>query len=311
MDNQKNAVCLCNNAFVNDLAVIDLSFSFKFFGLDVKRVALSRNGSIFPADGAFNWIISPMLGVQAKSSVTYLDTGDSLVVQWDKFALRPARYRERFNFQAKIHKNGSIEFVYEKVPYNLGNIFNTCRCVDRFFGVNYQVEEKFDGAEPHRFDLGRRMDIKMFKIQNWTVVQFEPVPSCSNYKTCESCKNAVILIGQFSTPCAWCPKIKRCASMQDNLKNVWKNMSCPLYVDKCYSEPQKSSSTPLGWSSAQVYTLLALATIFIFLCISHLAYSRITKLLNQMRNLQQLAEANFSGGQFKPFKPTLPRCTEV
>ncbi|XP_065350657.1 plexin domain-containing protein 1-like [Cloeon dipterum] len=175
----------------NDAIVTDLSFGFPFYDVIIsKALIVSGLGSISAFVNS-SWAIFPFVASEASSSFTFVDTGDSFHVNWEDFILNDTSYKDAMKFQASLFENGTIQFVYMKVPKDL-TTDDAISTHEISIGVAYKHLEKFDKGRNETHHLGHSIGMKKFKIQDGTVIRFEPLPSCTKYKDCKSCVNAII-----------------------------------------------------------------------------------------------------------------------
>ncbi|CAB3381103.1 Hypothetical predicted protein [Cloeon dipterum] len=194
VEQNKKSVTVPSSDNIN-AKITTLSFGFKFYDATITTVMISTYGSMWPFDDA-SWSISPLLAGEASSSFKYLDTGDSFRVNWDNFILKNTTVTEEMNFQASLFEDGTIEFIYMKVPQNLALIAAKSQN-EISIGVRYRLVEKlFDNRHSETFQLGHSIDMNEFKIQNGTVIRFEQLTSCTKNKDCQGCVNTVVPVNQ-------------------------------------------------------------------------------------------------------------------
>ncbi|CAB3381104.1 Hypothetical predicted protein [Cloeon dipterum] len=247
VENHKTAVTVSRMA-PSGAIVTNLSFGFPFYDVIIsKALAISGLGSISAFVNS-SWTIFPLAAAKASSSFIFVDTGDSFHVNWDNFILTNTSHKDAMKFQASLFKNGRIQFIYMKVPQNLAFIAAKSQN-DISIGVAHKFVEKFDKGYNQTHHLGQIISMKKFKIQDGTVIRFDPLPSCPKYKDCKSCVNAIVPMDQrHSRHCYWCPEIKRCSSKRDHLQSAWiwgncksEEVSDPL---SCHApKPKKETKT--------------------------------------------------------------------
>ncbi|CAB3381105.1 Hypothetical predicted protein [Cloeon dipterum] len=262
--------------------IIYLSFSFKLYDKNITNLAVSQQGEIFDVKRK-QWSIFALLAISAKSEVTYVDTGDSLVVQWEK--------------------NGSVDFVYKHIPISLKYaILNNASNVDTF-GIGYELEVFSDNyTKNERIYLGYHFDVINFNIRNGTVVRFEPVPLCLNYNSCGSCvKSKIQTHLNDSLPCFWCPDLNLCSSKQDFLKEIWSKSNCSIQEaesrDICGETVEQETDRNMSVFVLMLPDWLLIAFFLaVFVCVSGLGKKIWKRILVCYHNYQNYQHWNRRNG---------------
>lgn len=104
-------------------AVIVLSFDFPFYGHMVRNITIATGGFLFTGDYSHSWLaatqyMAPLMAnfdtsKYNESTVKYLDTGDSLTVQWENVPLQDHPSAGNFTFQAGLESVSTLSLRFE------------------------------------------------------------------------------------------------------------------------------------------------------------------------------------------------------
>ncbi|CAB3381075.1 Hypothetical predicted protein [Cloeon dipterum] len=232
---QNDVTVISDDQFVDGKALIDVPFGFKFFDLNVTRVAVTKEGTIQSADPSVNWTIAPLqtkFGM-SRCYISYLVREKNFYVQWNNFLFNHESFKEyEFSFQVRLGDRGEIDFDYRSVPYNMTDYWKNCDCLGGKFGVMYSHHEVFEVPRPYHetHELGFSMDFENYEVQTGTVIRFFPADWCMGKKNCYDCTTTEYhLPPNKSVRCSWCPAIEKCSSTRDSLKHVWKENKCNIH----------------------------------------------------------------------------------
>uniref|UniRef100_A0A8R1DZU9 PSI domain-containing protein n=1 Tax=Caenorhabditis japonica TaxID=281687 RepID=A0A8R1DZU9_CAEJA len=116
----------------------------------------------------------------------------------------PSFYRlsYAYTFQAILHKNGDIVFIYKNVPQPIRNISDSNHPVKLGISDAYMFKHPTHlSTQPKRVIYEyHRIELTAEKISSNTVVILKAQPTCIALETCDSCTNATI--PHFN--CIWC-----------------------------------------------------------------------------------------------------------
>ena len=206
---------------------VNLTFGFPFYGHTVSQVHISTAGVISMVadyhDSTVSHYISPFLGhfnpnYSADSAIYFESRNQKFIVEWRNVFLRAATKADNigpFQFQSVINKNGTIMFLYKKVPRNATSHSTLAGLHSGIYisaaGVKAFVEYK---------------GIKLFAddIHDNTVVVFSPKSICdlaTNSKTCN--------VQSIRFYCTDCEVTKHCS--YDTYRHTFEWL-----VDNCKSE---------------------------------------------------------------------------
>ncbi|CAB3387493.1 Hypothetical predicted protein, partial [Cloeon dipterum] len=141
---------------------------FNLFNKNISEVAIFKSGSIESLYDC-GWNISPM---SAKFNafagrIRVLDTGESLTVQWNSMSLHKGE-SGLVSFQARIYKEGKIEFVYRtKIPTHLFAGDDTFHGYPVFIGAGFRMSGSCEF-------IGYDHDLKRDYITENTVLILSP-----------------------------------------------------------------------------------------------------------------------------------------
>ncbi|CAB3381100.1 Hypothetical predicted protein [Cloeon dipterum] len=289
LQNDTNVVSMRSQNLTRDEMIpVDLTFNFKFFNHDFRRVGLLASGVISSYSSHDNkeepdWRIVPLLHEYAVGTVTYLDTGNSLIVQWLNYAL--VHMPEMLFFQATIFENGTIEFVYREVPTRFGLKMNSKDSYEGLIGViHFYTKLKFHNGLAHYCSLNFNLDKG---IHVGSIITIEPMPLCTFHMDCSSCINSSVLTKtNASFQCHWCPELMACSSKNDFLSDVWKHSKCVpdevvRHPDQCGADLKPiiedkagGFSSSFGLSYIYSFSFILVISTTVLLCIIHRYFNR-------------------------------------
>ncbi|CAB3403702.1 unnamed protein product [Caenorhabditis bovis] len=191
-----------------------ISFKFPFYGHRMSNLTIATGGFIYIGDQTHNWLaatqyIAPLMANfhtnQNNSNIIYADDGEMFVVEWRNVQLKEdTMNKNSFSFQAILHKNGDIVFVYKDIPISISNISEANHPVKLGISDAYLFnhnELSRTGNQPKRVIYEyHRIEVSPIKVRSNTVVVLKAQPTCIQFETCESCSNATLK--HFN--CQWC-----------------------------------------------------------------------------------------------------------
>ncbi|CAB3375465.1 Hypothetical predicted protein [Cloeon dipterum] len=201
---------------------VNLAFTFPLFDRTIRSLAVNSNGYLsfgndfdaqFPAR-----YIAPLMIIGKKygnreTSIKFRQNGKSFTVQWGNLKTHRYGKHDRFTFQATLHENGNIEFVYKRIPFEITDL------IDHEHLVKIGMEDLF--YLPDMELMYYYVDLIGEPIQNSTIVSFKALPTCRSLKNCSSCVSA-----NLSSKCVWCPALKRCSVSFDPSSKDWFKNKC-------------------------------------------------------------------------------------
>lgn len=132
-------------------ATVNLTFEFPFYGLHMKNVTIATGGFLYLGDPVHSWLaatqyIAPLMANfdtrnDNSSFIKYADNGSMFVVEWENVYLKDRRADGNFTFQAVLHKNGDIAFVYKDLPIPIKDIHDTAHPVKVGLSDAYVIDK--------------------------------------------------------------------------------------------------------------------------------------------------------------------------
>ncbi|XP_029380990.1 plexin domain-containing protein 2 isoform X2 [Echeneis naucrates] len=213
---------------------VNLSFNFPFYGHLLKEVTVATGGFIYTGDIIHRMLtatqyIAPLMAdfdpsLSKNSTVTYLDNGTALVVQWNQIHLQDVGVGT-FTFQAVLHCDGRIVFAYKEIPIDISKINTENHPVkvglSDAFVVLHEIEQIPNVRRRTIYEY-HRIDILKSKISNSTAVEMFPLPTCLQFSSCGPC-----VTSQIGFNCSWCSRLQRCSSGFDRNRQDWVDHGCP------------------------------------------------------------------------------------
>ncbi|XP_069690038.1 plexin domain-containing protein 2 isoform X1 [Periplaneta americana] len=212
-------------------ATVKLSFDFPFYGHLVRNVTIATGGFLYTGEYVHSWLaatqyIAPLMAnfdtsISKNSSVKYVDNGTSFTVQWEKVLLQDKPESGDFTFQATLHNNGDIVFVYQNVPIVIENIQDDHHPVKVGLSDAYIIDRTIFFVRRKTIYEYHRVNFNRHDIKNWTVIVLHALPTCVDLKDCDSC-----LSMSTTFLCQWCPVANRCSTGTDRNRQDWLHRGC-------------------------------------------------------------------------------------
>ncbi|KAL4221925.1 Plexin domain-containing protein 2 [Mactra antiquata] len=228
-----------------------LPFQFPFYGHLIDNVTIATGGFMYMSPFLHKWLtatqyIAPLMAnfdtrVGNTSEVIYAEMGKKFVVEWRDVYLKDQNASGAFQFQAVLHKNGSITFAYRRLPIPVMNISSSSHPVKIGLSDAFYFDTTSFGTKRRTIYEYHRVALNSTIIQEGTVVMINPLPTCNSFTDCESCVTADIFF-----ECRWCGIINKCSTSVDWHRQKWLNAGC-LHLSgdsNCSSIPNKRPSNP-------------------------------------------------------------------
>ncbi|XP_013089039.2 plexin domain-containing protein 1-like isoform X1 [Biomphalaria glabrata] len=247
-------------------AVIPLKFKFHFYGHDVTNVTVATGGFIYMSPFLHQWLtatqyIAPLMAnfdpsLSKESGIYYKNEDDKFTVEWKNVMLKDQNSSGVFTFQAILHKDDNIHFVYKTVPVAVRSISTEEHPVkiglsDAYYNDTYLPEYKIKRRTIYEY---HKVVVKMDAIANGTVVVLKPLPTCNRLTDCGTC----VKHENVKFDCKWCNTIGRCSDGLDWYRQHWDKEGCQQSsgssVDDC--EPV-TTTTVTNWSVSTTAVKLA------------------------------------------------------
>ena len=240
MYNHTKHVYLSNNTHL-DSSGIDITFTMPFYGHNVNRLQLTTSGFIYmgpllhPFLTHSQYVAPLMANFDTKainSKILYKEYKNRfIVVEWRNVQLNDENHHGQFTFQSKLFQNGTIMFIYKKVPVAIGNISTSNHSVKLGVSDAFYYDFVMNGTQYKLISKYHSVNIDLTKIKANTVVILDPLPTCNTLTGCNQCVSANI-----DFDCSWCSKISRCSDdgLDWNLQK-W-------YQSRCHKTAGNTSS---------------------------------------------------------------------
>ncbi|GFG30777.1 hypothetical protein Cfor_10858 [Coptotermes formosanus] len=212
-------------------ATVKLSFDFPFYGHLVRNVTIATGGFLYTGEYVHSWLaatqyIAPLMAnfdtsISNNSYVKYVDNGTAFTVQWEKVVLQDKPNSGDFTFQATLHSNGDIIFVYQHVPVVIRNIQDDHHPVKVGLSDAYIIDRTIFFVRRKTIYEYHRVNFNRQEIMNWTVIVLHALPTCVDQRDCASC-----LTMSTSFECKWCPLANRCSTGLDRHRQDWLHKGC-------------------------------------------------------------------------------------
>ncbi|XP_051259562.1 plexin domain-containing protein 2 isoform X2 [Dicentrarchus labrax] len=214
---------------------VNLSFDFPFYGHILKEITVATGGFIYTGDIIHRMLtatqyIAPLMAnfdpsLSNNSTVFYFDNGTALVVQWNQIHLQDNISLGTFTFQAVLHSDGRIVFVYKEIPVDINDISTENHPVkvglSDAFVVLHEIEQIPNVRRRTIYEY-HKVDMLKSKISNSTAVEMLPLPTCLQFSSCGPC-----VTSQIGFNCSWCSRLQRCSSGFDRNRQDWVDLGCP------------------------------------------------------------------------------------
>jgi hypothetical protein len=215
-----------------------LTFAFPFYGHPIKHVTMLTSGlislaSIRHANLHENQYIAPLMAdfiQDDQANMLSDDNGQTATFTWENVKLRNSA-QIRFTFQASLHANGNIEFVYKNVPKKPTLMDDYTRPVTVGLADAIHIERRSGHLVQEQLityhnvsltkELSAILDHQYSNRQNHgeVLIEFKALKTCNQFKTCWQC-----LTHGTDFNCVWCPGLKTCSD--DGLDRNYQVLSC-------------------------------------------------------------------------------------
>lgn len=215
-------------------ATINLKFRFPFYGHEVENITIATGGFLYTGDYVHSWLaatqyIAPLMANfdtsnNQKAKIRYLDTGDSLIVEWKDVYLQKREDDGLFTFQVILNRTGDIQFAYNKVPLNITTIHDEEHPVKVGLSDAYIIDRTIFFVRRKTIYEYHRVNMKNENISSHSAIVFKALFTCNQQKTCNDCLNA--RSGPHSINCGWCPILQKCSDGMDRNRQDWLTNNC-------------------------------------------------------------------------------------
>ncbi|CAI9726778.1 Hypothetical predicted protein [Octopus vulgaris] len=223
-------------------APVKINFKFKFFGHTVVNLTIATGGFLYMSPFLHKWLtatqyIAPLMAnfdtsIGKGSEIRILDTENMFVVHWKNVHLHDQKSSkdDSFNFQVILLKNGTIKFVYKKLPISPYFISSQNHPVKIGLSDAYYIDKKGDSGIVRIIYEYHRVTIDKAKIRQRTVVILTPLPTCNLAEDCQTC-----FTQKSNFSCRWCSTLQRCSNGIDWHRQSWIANNCNSVLNSCSS----------------------------------------------------------------------------
>ncbi|OUC45858.1 HMG box [Trichinella nativa] len=188
-----------------------LSFKFPFYGHIAQNITIATGGFVYVGEYIHHWLaatqyIAPLMAnfdttVNEESSILYVDTGNTFIIEWSNVQLRKQEKAGNFTFQLSLHNNGDIWFVYKQIPVAVTDVNDLHH--PRKVGLSdaYLYTQTTLALNRRMIYEYHRIEVPLEAVQTGAVVEIKANPVCMMFDTCEACMNATLK----AFNCSWCP----------------------------------------------------------------------------------------------------------
>ncbi|KRX97952.1 Plexin domain-containing protein 2 [Trichinella pseudospiralis] len=188
-----------------------LSFKFPFYGHIAQNITIATGGFVYVGEYIHHWLaatqyIAPLMAnfdttVNEESSILYVDTGNTFIIEWSNVQLRKQEKAGNFTFQLSLHNNGDIWFVYKQIPIAVTDVNDLHH--PRKVGLSdaYLYTQTTLALNRRMIYEYHRIEVPLEAVQTGAVVEIKANPVCMLFDTCEACMNATLK----AFNCSWCP----------------------------------------------------------------------------------------------------------
>ncbi|XP_077995857.1 uncharacterized protein LOC144449222 [Glandiceps talaboti] len=230
--------------------ILPISFRFPFYGHDVGRVVVATGGFIYVGPYIHKWLastqyVAPLMAnfdpsLHDYSIVRTKDNGTMFTTEWNTVYLQDHVDAGNFTFQASIYQDGKITFCYKNVAKDVSDISDRAHPVTIGLSDAFYVDEPLGGGliqrtiyEYHSFSL------EYSRIQSGSVVVMEPLPTCHQFTTCDTCTGSAIGFN-----CSWCEVTSKCSSGFDRHRQEWLESGCDHDGVQWHHQCPRSTTAP-------------------------------------------------------------------
>lgn len=215
---------------------ITFNFKFLFYGHSYDTIYVTTSGFLYISDFlhrfmAFSQYIAPfMADLEMKQNngvkILYQSKDNLIQIIWKNMILKSDIDGKKYGnitFSVVILKNGTIIFLYDKVPQDiLSNVI---------IGLSDAYYMDFEKLNIRRIVLYSRITVVKL-IHSKTMIYFTPKQLCHQIDSCKKCQ-----LANPDMKCQWCSALKRCSNGFDRFRQSWLNEKChektQLTIEAC------------------------------------------------------------------------------
>ncbi|XP_069110868.1 plexin domain-containing protein 1-like isoform X2 [Argopecten irradians] len=263
---QKDAVkhkTLSNNYRV--AVSVQMSFNFRFYGHEINSVTIATGGFLYMSPFLHKWLtatqyIAPLMGnfdttLGNNSEILYKDYKDMFIVEWSDIYLQDQNHTNPFVFQTQLYENGTIKFIYKKLPLTISEINRSSHPVKIGLSDAYYIDSSVNGKNRRTIYEYHRVEVDTTLVREGTVVILHPKKTCNLLTDCETC-----VTDELGFDCKWCGEVQRCSDGVDWNRQTWRDNGCTTKAgnSNCDLLNNKNKDFSLGIMIAVIVILLIL-----------------------------------------------------
>ncbi|KAK3589581.1 hypothetical protein CHS0354_043039 [Potamilus streckersoni] len=205
--------------------------SFLFYGHQIYNVTITTGGFLYMSPFVHTFLTAtqytaPLMadfGTMGNNSDIYFqEYANQFIVEWRNVYLVSQKELGPFKFQTILYKNGSIAFIYQKVPVAISSISTANHPVKIGLADAFYIDAKNARGQIIRTIYSyHTIKINLTNVKPKTVIIFHPLTTCNLAKDCYTCVNQ-----KNAFKCLWCAKVQRCSDSLDWNRQEWLESGC-------------------------------------------------------------------------------------
>ncbi|XP_033761935.1 plexin domain-containing protein 2-like isoform X2 [Pecten maximus] len=229
---QKDAIrhkTLSNNYRV--AVSVQMNFNFRFYGHEINSVTIATGGFLYMSPFLHKWLtatqyIAPLMGnfdttLGNTSEILYKDYNDMFIVEWSDIYLQDQNHTNPFVFQTQLYENGTIKFIYKKLPLPISEINKASHPVKIGLSDAYYIDSSVNGKNRRTIYEYHRVEVDTSLVREGTVIILHPKKTCNLLTDCEMC-----VTDELGFDCKWCGEVQRCSDGVDWNRQTWRDKGC-------------------------------------------------------------------------------------
>ncbi|XP_060086155.1 plexin domain-containing protein 2-like [Ylistrum balloti] len=227
---------------------VQMSFNFRFYGHEINSVTIATGGFLYMSPFLHKWLtatqyIAPLMGnfdttLGNTSEILYKDYNDMFIVEWSDIYLQDQNHTHPFVFQTQLYQNGTIKFIYKKLPLAISEINRASHPVKIGLSDAYYIDSSVNGTARKNgteqkysdYSEGKnrrtiyeyhRVEVDTSLVREGTVVILHPKKTCNLLMDCETC-----VTDELGFDCKWCGEVQRCSDGVDWNRQTWRDKGC-------------------------------------------------------------------------------------
>ncbi|XP_021367477.1 plexin domain-containing protein 1-like [Mizuhopecten yessoensis] len=244
---------------------VQMSFKFRFYGHEINSVTIATGGFLYMSPFLHKWLtatqyIAPLMGnfdtnLGNTSEILYKDYKDMFIVEWSDIYLQDQNHTNPFVFQTQLYDNGTIKFIYKKLPLAIAEINRSSHPVKIGLSDAYYIDSSVNGKNRRTIYEYHRVEVDTSLVREGTVIILHPKKTCNLLTDCDTC-----VTDKLGFDCKWCGEIQRCSDGVDWNRQSWRDKGCTTKAGNanCDLLNNKNKDLSLGIVIAVIVLLLIL-----------------------------------------------------